>query len=87
LFDVGGIIGGIIAGVISDYSGMSATTCAGMLSVAIPMVSHIQGLKLKYLWCCRNVHQYLLYLIEYFVSSYLYTKAMAHTVCGPIFVC
>lgn len=39
LFDVGGIIGGIVAGVISDYSGMSATTCAGMLTVAIPMVS------------------------------------------------
>lgn len=38
LFDVGGIIGGVIAGVISDYSGMSATTCAGMLTVAVPMV-------------------------------------------------
>ncbi|XP_021963727.1 glucose-6-phosphate exchanger SLC37A2 isoform X2 [Folsomia candida] len=38
LFDVGGIIGGVIAGVISDYSGMSATTCAGMLTVAIPMM-------------------------------------------------
>lgn len=38
LFDVGGILGGIIAGVISDYSGMSATTCAGMLTVAVPMV-------------------------------------------------
>jgi len=38
LFDVGGILGGIIAGVISDYSGMSATTCAGMLTVAVPML-------------------------------------------------
>ncbi|ODM99600.1 Sugar phosphate exchanger 2 [Orchesella cincta] len=38
LFDVGGIIGGIVAGVISDYSGMSATTCAGMLCFAIPMM-------------------------------------------------
>lgn len=39
LFDVGGIAGAIVAGGISDYSGMSATTCAGMLSLAIPMVS------------------------------------------------
>lgn len=38
LFDVGGIIGAIAAGVISDYSGMSATTCVGMLAVAAPMV-------------------------------------------------
>ena len=39
LFDVGGIIGAIAAGVISDHSGMSATTCVGMLAVAAPMVS------------------------------------------------
>lgn len=39
LFDVGGIIGAIAAGVISDYSGMSATTCVGMLALAAPMVS------------------------------------------------
>jgi len=39
LFDVGGIVGAIVAGGISDYSGMSATTCAGMLLLAIPMVS------------------------------------------------
>jgi OPA family glycerol-3-phosphate transporter-like MFS transporter 1/2 len=38
LFDVGGILGAIIAGVVSDYSGMSATTCAGMLTIAIPML-------------------------------------------------
>ena len=38
LFDVGGIIGGIIAGVLSDYTGMSAVTCAVMLVIAIPMV-------------------------------------------------
>ncbi|KAF5281308.1 hypothetical protein FQR65_LT14769 [Abscondita terminalis] len=38
LFDVGGIIGAIAAGAISDYSNMSATTCAGMLTFAIPMV-------------------------------------------------
>lgn len=38
LFDVGGIIGGIAAGVISDYTGMSATTCSGMLILAFPMV-------------------------------------------------
>lgn len=38
LFDVGGIIGAIAAGVISDYTEMSATTCAGMLIIAIPMV-------------------------------------------------
>lgn len=38
LFDVGGILGAIVAGGISDYSGMSATTCAGMLLLAIPMM-------------------------------------------------
>lgn len=38
LFDVGGIAGAIVAGGISDYSGMSATTCASMLSLAIPMM-------------------------------------------------
>lgn len=39
LFDVGGIIGAILAGVISDYSGMSATTCIVMLFAAAPMVN------------------------------------------------
>jgi len=38
LFDVGGIIGGIIAGVLSDFTGMSAVTCAVMLVIAIPMM-------------------------------------------------
>lgn len=41
LFDVGGIFGAIAAGAISDYSGMSATTCVGMLIFAIPMVSNL----------------------------------------------
>lgn len=39
LFDVGGIVGAIAAGVISDYTGMSACTCSGMLVFAVPMVS------------------------------------------------
>lgn len=39
MFDVGGIIGAIAAGVISDYTGMSACTCAGMLIFAIPLVN------------------------------------------------
>ena len=39
LFDVGGIVGGILAGLFSDYTGKSATTCAVMLILAIPMVS------------------------------------------------
>ncbi|XP_071441934.1 glucose-6-phosphate exchanger SLC37A2 isoform X2 [Hetaerina americana] len=38
LFDVGGIVGGIAAGIVSDYSGMSAITCAAMLAAAIPML-------------------------------------------------
>lgn len=38
MFDVGGIIGAIAAGVLSDYTGMSACTCAGMLIFAIPLV-------------------------------------------------
>ena len=37
-FDVGGIIGGIIAGMVSDSSGMSASTCAIMLILAIPVM-------------------------------------------------
>ncbi|KAJ8688407.1 hypothetical protein QAD02_024202 [Eretmocerus hayati] len=36
LFDVGGILGAIIAGVLSDYSGMSALTCAIMLGLSCP---------------------------------------------------
>lgn len=38
LFDVGGIAGAIVAGILSDYSGMSALTCAVMLGFAIPTV-------------------------------------------------
>ncbi|TRY78198.1 hypothetical protein TCAL_06762 [Tigriopus californicus] len=38
LFDIGGILGGIIAGLASDYTGKSATTCAVMLVLAIPML-------------------------------------------------
>uniref|UniRef100_A0A0P4W2W3 Sugar phosphate exchanger 3 n=1 Tax=Scylla olivacea TaxID=85551 RepID=A0A0P4W2W3_SCYOL len=37
-YDVGGIIGGILAGLVSDFSGMSASTCAVMLIAAIPMM-------------------------------------------------
>ncbi|XP_034234377.1 glucose-6-phosphate exchanger SLC37A2 isoform X2 [Thrips palmi] len=43
LFDVGGIIGGIMAGVISDYSGMSATTCSGMFILTVPMLFMYQA--------------------------------------------
>lgn len=46
LFDVGGIAGAIAAGIISDYSGMSATTCVGMLAVAAPMVSPTYTLRI-----------------------------------------
>ncbi|KAG8280971.1 hypothetical protein J6590_068999 [Homalodisca vitripennis] len=38
VFDVGGIVGGIAAGIISDYSGKSASTCAVMLVVAVPVL-------------------------------------------------
>ncbi|XP_003704934.1 major facilitator superfamily transporter 16 isoform X1 [Megachile rotundata] len=38
LFDVGGIAGAIAAGVLSDYSGMSALTCAVMLGFAVPVL-------------------------------------------------
>lgn len=41
LFDVGGILGAILAGVVSDYSGMSATTCVVMLWGAAPMVTYL----------------------------------------------
>ncbi|XP_076233533.1 major facilitator superfamily transporter 16 isoform X2 [Calliopsis andreniformis] len=36
LFDVGGIAGAILAGILSDYSGMSAVTCAVMFGFAVP---------------------------------------------------
>ncbi|XP_065344751.1 glucose-6-phosphate exchanger SLC37A2 isoform X2 [Cloeon dipterum] len=36
IFDIGGIVGGIAAGAISDSTGMSATTCAVMLILAVP---------------------------------------------------
>eukprot|EP00096_Caligus_rogercresseyi_P007595 TRINITY_DN2552_c0_g1_i2.p1 TRINITY_DN2552_c0_g1~~TRINITY_DN2552_c0_g1_i2.p1 ORF type:complete len:551 (-),score=106.99 TRINITY_DN2552_c0_g1_i2:631-2283(-) len=38
LFDVGGIFGGIIAGLASDRTGKSASTCAVMLVMAIPLM-------------------------------------------------
>ncbi|KAK3926511.1 Glucose-6-phosphate exchanger SLC37A2 [Frankliniella fusca] len=38
LFDFGGIIGGILAGVLSDYTGMSATTCSGMFVLTVPVL-------------------------------------------------
>lgn len=38
LFDFGGIVGAIMAGVLSDWSGMSASTCSGMLFFAVPML-------------------------------------------------
>jgi len=37
-FDWGGIVGGVVAGVITDYSGMSGTTCSVMLVIAIPVL-------------------------------------------------
>lgn len=38
LFDVGGIFGAIVAGLISDYTGMSATTCSVMFFLACPVM-------------------------------------------------
>ncbi|XP_066965285.1 LOW QUALITY PROTEIN: glucose-6-phosphate exchanger SLC37A2-like [Macrobrachium rosenbergii] len=38
LFDVGGIIGGILAGILKDFTGRPATTCVGMLLIAVPML-------------------------------------------------
>ncbi|KAJ6649051.1 Glucose-6-phosphate exchanger SLC37A2 [Pseudolycoriella hygida] len=38
MFDMGGIIGTIAAGVLSDYTGMSVCTYAGMLLFAIPLL-------------------------------------------------
>ncbi|XP_043472889.1 glucose-6-phosphate exchanger SLC37A2 isoform X1 [Leptopilina heterotoma] len=36
VFDIGGVFGAIAAGMLSDYSGMSALTCAVMLALAVP---------------------------------------------------
>ena len=41
-FEYGGILGGVIAGVMSDQSGMSATTCAVMLVLAVPVMFFYQ---------------------------------------------
>jgi len=41
LFDIGGIIGAIAAGILSDFSGMSAVTCAVMFGFACPAVNMI----------------------------------------------
>ncbi|XP_076687360.1 major facilitator superfamily transporter 16 isoform X2 [Andrena cerasifolii] len=38
LFDVGGIAGAIAAGVLSDYTGMSALTCAVLFGFTVPML-------------------------------------------------
>lgn len=43
-FDFGGIIGGIFAGVVSDKSGMSASTCALMLTSALPTLYFYQDI-------------------------------------------
>lgn len=43
LFDIGGIVGAIAAGLLSDYTGMSATTCTAMLALAAPSVNGICG--------------------------------------------
>ncbi|XP_045466212.1 glucose-6-phosphate exchanger SLC37A2 isoform X3 [Harmonia axyridis] len=44
LFDVGGMMGGIAAGVLSDNTGMSATVCTGMLTIAAPFMLLYQSL-------------------------------------------
>jgi len=44
IFDWGGIFGGILAGVITDKTGMSATTCTVMLTIAIPVMYLYEGL-------------------------------------------
>ena len=42
LFDVGGIAGGVCAGVASDrIGGRRATTCAAMLTAAVPTVNDV----------------------------------------------
>ena len=41
---LGGIFGGILAGVTTDKTGMSATTCTVMLTIAIPVMYLYEGL-------------------------------------------
>ncbi|XP_008481754.1 glucose-6-phosphate exchanger SLC37A2-like [Diaphorina citri] len=38
VFDIGGILGGIAAGIMTDLTGKSATTCAVMLVLSVPML-------------------------------------------------
>lgn len=65
LFDVGGIIGAIAAGAISDYSGMSATTCVTMLAAAAPMMfiyQHFCGISIA-------VNMFLLVIVGILVNG------------------
>jgi len=48
-FDWGGIIGGITAGILTDWSGMSGTTCSAMLVIATPLLFCYQTLVQD--WC------------------------------------
>ena len=45
VFDVGGILGAVLAGLISDWSGMSATTCTVMFLSSVPSMILYQYLQ------------------------------------------
>ncbi|XP_017777420.1 PREDICTED: glucose-6-phosphate exchanger SLC37A2 isoform X2 [Nicrophorus vespilloides] len=65
LFDVGGIVGAIAAGLISDYSGMSASTCVGMLMMAAPMMFIYQ----HFASISMNINMFLLILVGILVNG------------------
>ncbi|XP_049824711.1 glucose-6-phosphate exchanger SLC37A2 isoform X2 [Aethina tumida] len=65
LFDVGGIAGAILAGVVSDKTGMSATTCVGMLILAAPLMIIYQMLSAVSL----PINMFLLIIVGVFVNG------------------
>ncbi len=68
-------MGGITAGLLADYSGRPASTCAGMLVVAIPMLFVYQqaGRQCPLVWNdkggCYSVHVGLLMILGLLVNG------------------
>ena len=53
VFDLGGIVGSIVIGLLSDFSGLSALPCMGMLLLAAPMM--ILFIKFNHLMLSLNI--------------------------------
>lgn len=74
IFDIGGIFGAIAAGMLSDYSGMSALTCAAMLALAVPTVSSQEKHDIKKFKPNRwNLNVFSIPTFQLFIYDYLGT--------------